>query len=234
MKLGIIGGFGGYATLGFFERILQTFESPSERSYPHIIMDNNFQMPSRTRALLTGGGRSEVVYAIANSMKLMLREHVDYIVMVCGTAHAFLPDVYQIVPEAEDKVLHMIHLLGAELQTNGIDKVLVLAAEGILFHKLYSKLFAKYQISCVEPDESSWPEIRSFIEMVKRNKYPVDAADKFLKFTEKYNIRDIVMGCTEFPVFIETVRKNSPKFHNYQFHDPLNVVLTQLKLMSLR
>lgn len=55
-SLGIIGGFGGYATLGFFQRILEAFASDSERNYPHIYMDNDFTMPSRTKALLEGGG----------------------------------------------------------------------------------------------------------------------------------------------------------------------------------
>lgn len=50
-KVGIIGGFGAYATLNFYKRLLEEFASESERNYPHIIMDNNFTMPSRTRAL---------------------------------------------------------------------------------------------------------------------------------------------------------------------------------------
>ena len=44
-KVGIIGGFGAYATLNFYKRLLEEFASESERNYPHIIMDNNFTMP---------------------------------------------------------------------------------------------------------------------------------------------------------------------------------------------
>lgn len=40
-KVGIIGGFGAYATLNFYKRLLEEFASESERNYPHIIMDNN-------------------------------------------------------------------------------------------------------------------------------------------------------------------------------------------------
>lgn len=37
-KLGLIGGFGGYAALDSFRRILEKFQIDTERSYPHIII----------------------------------------------------------------------------------------------------------------------------------------------------------------------------------------------------
>lgn len=55
-SIGIIGGFGVYATLGFYRNLLEVFTADSERNYPHIYMDNDFTMPSRTKALLEGGG----------------------------------------------------------------------------------------------------------------------------------------------------------------------------------
>lgn len=70
-KIGVIGGFGAYATLGFYRRILEEFASESERNYPHIIMDNNFTMPSRTRALLYGDDYELIVRSISNSLKNM-------------------------------------------------------------------------------------------------------------------------------------------------------------------
>lgn len=54
--IGIIGGFGAYATLDFYGRLLDSFIVESERDYPNMIIDNVYSMPSRTRALLTRGG----------------------------------------------------------------------------------------------------------------------------------------------------------------------------------
>ena len=232
MELGIIGGFGGFATLDFFGRLLSEFASETERSYPHIVMDNNFSMPSRTKALLTGEGYTEIVHALADSMRMMLREDVDFIVMVCGTAHAFLPDVYTIVPEAEPKVLHIIHLLGKEMQQERIRKVLVLAAEGVLRNGLYSGLLSGYGISCVEPEESAWGEIRNFIEMVKTNNYPQDAANRFVDFLGQYDAEDVVLGCTELPVLLREISGRCPGLSTYRFRDPLDTVLKKLKHMS--
>ena len=93
--VGIIGGFGAYATLDFYGRLLDSFAVESERDYPNMIIDNVFSMPSRTRALLTGEGQTEIVETIANSMKKMLDYDVDCMVMICGTAHYFLPYVHE-------------------------------------------------------------------------------------------------------------------------------------------
>lgn len=88
-RVGIIGGFGAYATLDFYGRLLDSFAVESERDYPNMIIDNVFSMPSRTRALLTREGQTEIVETISNSMKKMLDYDVDCMVMICGTAHYF-------------------------------------------------------------------------------------------------------------------------------------------------
>ena len=130
--VGIIGGFGAYATLDFYGRLLDSFAVESERDYPNMIIDNVFSMPSRTRALLTGEEQTEIVETIANSMKKMLDYDVDCMVMVCGTAHYFLPHVYEKLPEEKDKVINILEATGKHLAANNIDKVLILAAEGTL------------------------------------------------------------------------------------------------------
>lgn len=138
-KLGIVGGFGAYATLDFYRRILEKFASETERDYPHIIMDNNFTMPSRTKALLYGEDYDEVVYRIAESLKWMLERDVERIVLVCGTAHYFLPVVYKEVPAAQERVVDMIDVVGEILEEQKIKRCLVIAAEGALSKRLYSE-----------------------------------------------------------------------------------------------
>ena len=106
--VGIIGGFGAYATLDFYGRLLDSFAVESERDYPNMIIDNVFSMPSRTRALLTGEGQTEIVETIANSMKKMLDYDVDCMVMICGTAHYFLPYVHEKLPEGFQRAEYLL------------------------------------------------------------------------------------------------------------------------------
>ena len=175
-------------------------------------------MPSRTRALLTGGGHGEIVESILESMRKMLEYNVDCIVMVCGTAHYFLPYVYEKLPEAKDKVINILEATGKYLATNNIDKALILAAEGTLKQKLYSKSLAKYNIACIEPEEQYWEEIRYFIECVKQNKYDKELKDRFLHFLSRYDVGNIILGCTEFPVLLRHIYMDRKV---YDFYDPL-------------
>mgnify|MGYP006317254805 FL=1 len=221
-RVGIIGGFGAYATLDFYGRLLDSFAVESERDDPNMIIGNVFSMPSRTRALLTGEGQTEIVDSIANYMKKMLDYNVDCMVMVCGTANYFLPYVYEKLPEAKDKVIDILEATGKHLAANNIDKVLILAAEGTLKQKLYSRTLARYNIACIELEEQYWKEIRYFIECVKQNKYDNELKDRFLRFIGRYDVDNIILGCTEFPVLLRHINMDKGI---YNFYDPLTCAI---------
>ena len=224
-RVGIIGGFGAYATLDFYGRLLDSFAVESERDYPNMIIDNVFSMPSRTRALLTGEGQTEIVETIANSMKKMLDYDVDCMVMICGTAHYFLPYVHEKLPEAKDKVINILEATGKHLAANNIDKVLILAAEGTLKQKLYSRTLARYIIACIELEEQYWKEIRYFIECVKQNKYDNELKDRFLRFLDGYDVDNVILGCTEFPVLLRHIDMGEGTSN---FYDPLTYGIQEI------
>lgn len=224
-RIGIIGGFGAYATLDFYKRLLDSFEVTSERDYPDMIIDNVYSMPSRTRALLTGGGHEEIVAAITKSMKKMLDYDADCIVMVCGTAHYFLPYVYENLPKVQPRVINILDATGRQLWAKNVGKVLVLAAEGTLKQGLYAKTLAKYDIACIEPAETDWHIIRYFIECVKNDNYDDELNDKFFTFLAQYDIKNVILGCTEFPVLLKHVGDDR---RNYNFFDPLSYAIREI------
>lgn len=231
--IGLIGGFGAYATLNFYRRILEEFATESERNYPHIMMDNNFTMPSRTRALLYDEEYDVVVRKIADSMKKLIYAKADRIILVCGTAHYFLKDVYKIVPEAETKVMNIIDCLGKKLKENNIQEVLIIAAEGALLKQLYPNKLKEYGISCISPSEEDYAEIRYFIEGVKNDKISSgEYLERFKQFLDKFYIRNVVLGCTEFPVLINYERQSEGKTgidNDYIFWDPMEMIIEELK-----
>lgn len=170
-----------------------------------------------------------VVRMIAASMKKMEKLGADYIVMVCGTAHAFLPDVFKIVPEAEEKVLNIIEVLRDRLLMENVPKPLVIAAEGTLQQKIYPKYLAP--LSCVNPNEKYYDEIRYFIESVKRNSMNEVTFRRVILFLEEFACQDVVLGCTEFPILVDSIRKSqyAGKITSYRFWDPLELTIQKLK-----
>ncbi len=234
--VGLLGGFGGYATLDFYRRFLEIFSSDCERNYPHLVIDNDFTMPSRTRALLTDEGYDEIVEQICRSMDRLLNSYkADHIILVCGTAHYFLDDVYKKIPEAKEKVLDIINITGAELTSRNIENVFVLATEGTLKRQLYPRRLSKFGIKCKYPDESFYREIRFYIEAVKKNQYDDDLEERFLAFLNQFQERNIVLGCTEFPVLVHHLSQlqteNQKHWDRYEFFDPLEFAIEKLKRM---
>lgn len=228
-SIGIIGGFGAYATLGFYQNLLKAFASDSERNYPHIYMDNDFTMPSRTRALLYGDEYDEVVRMIATSMKKLEALGADYIVMVCGTAHAFLPEVYQIVPEAKEKVINIIDVLKEGMLSEAAPRTLIIAAEGTLKQKVYPEYLKP--LGCVNPEKRYYNEIRYFIESVKRNCADEETFQRFIAFLQEFECENVVLGCTEFPILIDAIRESRflERIAGYRFWDPLALTIQKLK-----
>lgn len=229
--VGVVGGFGAYATLEFYKKFLEAFASDNERNYPHIIFDNDFTMPSRTRAILFDEEYEKVVQMIASSVKKLLDLNCSYIVLVCGTAHIFLDEVYKILPESKGKIIDIINVTKNKLITDGVEKVLVVAAEGALLKKLYEvKLFP---IDCINPGKKNYSIIRDFIESVKKNDITSDIIEKWFGFLRGFDCRNVVLGCTEFPVlnnYILNEYSNVPSFYSdYVFFNPIDLTVTELK-----
>ena len=143
-----------------------------------------------------------------------------------------MPDVYRLVPEAEERVVHAIRLLGRELKAKGVENVLVIAAEGALKKHLYRDCLHEYDIAVSEPCAAEYQEIRRFIEYVKADAYPVDLAERFSAFLQKYEEKDVVLGCTEFPVLMRRLMEGNDApasdvclWRGRRFYDPLTVVI---------
>ncbi len=232
--IGLIGGFGGYATLNFYKRLLEVFNGESERDIPHIIIDNDFTMPSRTRSLLTGEAHSEIVEGICRSMELLLNGGADHIILVCGTAHFFLDDVYARIPEARAKVLDIIQITGEYICRRSDRNVFIMAAEGTLKQEMYPRYFAPQEISCIQPPEDDYPMIRYFLECVKQDKITEETCVRFFDFINKFDAQNVLLGCTELPVIVqspEMKRYNEKKgntLDKYNFIDPLEYVIKRL------
>lgn len=230
-SIGIIGGFGGYATVDFFRKILDAFKGESEREYPHIYMDNDFTMPSRTKALLYGDDYEIVVMRIADSISKMVKLGATYIVMPCGTAHAFLPDVFAgLDQDAASRVINIVDVLSEYMRDSEVQECLIIAAEGTLKHGLYSKTL--HTVKCLEPGTDRYPEIRYFMECVKRDAIDKETADRFIAFCDSFNLHDIVLGCTEFPVLVNCIGQMTGyegELGRFMFWDPLEFTVKKLK-----
>ena len=102
--IGVLGGMGTYATIHLFRQYAEVFPAEREWERPRIMIDNRCTMPSRVRAALYGEDREQLISEMSDSVSHLIKSGCDRILLACNTAHLFLSDLYDRVPEAKEKM----------------------------------------------------------------------------------------------------------------------------------
>ena len=203
MVIGIVGGMGSYATLHFFEQLLNATPAEKEWNRPRIIIDNRCTMPSRVRAILYEEERPLLVKQLADSISHLIQAGATHIVLACNTSHVFLEEVYKVVPEAKDRVVHIIHSVARAMRAKNVKSAGFIATEGTIMSGIFETICSTYDIALTPPAEDDFIELRNLIEAVKHNEITDDICRRFVailkKQAKKSCSNDIILGCTEFP-----------------------------------
>lgn len=240
-SIGIVGGSGSYATLDFFGRLLECFPAEKENERPRIIIDNNTPVPSRVRAILYGEHYQQVVEQLSGTVRYLMEGGADKIIFVCSTAHAFLPEVLERVPEARDRILSLMKCTAEAMSRENIKHAVVIGSEGTLNTGIYDKSLGEESgITVYKPVTEEYPELRTFIESIKQKEITDTVLKAYMDFcnrlVDRHDTQNIILGCTEFPILVKEIEKNSQLFREYskeyfqiRFWDPLECVLEFLK-----
>lgn len=222
--IGILGGMGSYATLGLFERVLEVFPAEKEWDRPRVIIDNRCTMPSRVRAILYGEKEDELVDALTDSVQFLINGGATHIILACNTSHVFLDKIYERIPDAKNKIVHIIDELAKVISGDGVKQVFLLASEGTIETKIYSKYFDKCGIKINYPDEKDFEKLRDFIEAVKQNKINDNVLDDFVSYINNLDDENVILGCTELPILYAKCKDRVTK----KVYDPLDAALQKM------
>ncbi len=222
MIIGILGGMGTYATIYAFRQFADMFRAEKEWERPRIIIDNRCTMPSRVRAFLFDENKSILIYEMMDSFHMLLKAGCDRIIVACNTAHIFLPEIYEKMPELKGKVLNLVDNCVKRIRDKQITKVFLVATEGTIESGIYQNALLSEGIVCMAPRQEEYNNIRKCIEAVKQNKY-TDADRKiFIELINRY--KDCVIACTELPILYEKYKDGIIS----TVYDPLYMGLSQI------
>lgn len=224
--IGILGGMGSYATLNFFKQILDAFPAEKEWDRPRIIIDNRCDMPSRVRAILYNENREKLIHEMSKSINMLVENGADYIISACNTSHVFLDEIYEYVPKAKEKLVHIIKESAKQINADGHKQVFLLATEGTIKTKIFSDFFKPYGIEIIYPDSSDFSILRNFIEAVKQNNITPEILEEFQTYINNAPSDVVILGCTELPVLYSNCRD---KIINKKIYDPLTCALSAIK-----
>ena len=220
--IGVIGGMGSYATADFFKRLIDSFPAEKELDRPRILIDNRCTMPSRVRAILYQEGVEELVDSLCDSVSHMIDAGVSRIVLVCNTSHYFLKDITERLPQSRDLFINIIEECANAFRQG--EKAELIASEGTIDSGIYRSVMKEHGVDLIEPDDSKYALIRSFIEAVKQNAIDGKIMDRFTEYIESSEADRIILGCTELPILYQECLKHG--FHTDKgIVDPLQCAI---------
>lgn len=227
--IGIVGGMGSFATCDFFRRLIEAFPAEKEWDRPRMVIDNNCTMPSRVRAIIFKEERPKLVELLTESVINLRNMGCTKIILACNTSHVFLHEIHELYERKTGRkdcnIMNMIDIIAVNLYYASIKKVALMATEGTMDSKIYDEYLSKYGIEVIAPKKEDYSEFRYLIECVKQNKVDNEAVDRFLLSAESLGCKDVILGCTEFPVFLRYLSR----MPNVNLHDPLEYLISHLK-----
>lgn len=185
-------------------------------------------MPSRVRAILYGEKEDELVEALTDSVRFLINGGATHIILACNTSHVFLDKIYEKIPDAKDKIVHIIDELAKAISEDGVKQVFLLASEGTIETKIYSKYFDRYGVEIDYPDEKDFEKLRDFIEAVKQNKIDNNVLGDFVSYINNLDDENVILGYTELPILYAKCKDKITK----KVYDPLDAALQKMVRMK--
>lgn len=195
--VGIIGGMGPLATADLFSKIILCTHADKDQDHLHVIIDNNTDIPDRTKAILLGG--EDPLEQMVLSAHRLQSAGADFLIMPCNTAHYFYG---RLKDQVYVPVLNMLEETGLYLRENGITCAGLLATDGTIRSGIYEKALAPYGISLLLPEPEEQEHVMHVIyDGIKAGNPDLDPTgfiSTCKKLMEK-GAQTLILGCTELP-----------------------------------
>ena len=147
MALGIVGGCGPAVGAYFYTRLIEMTDAREDGAHIDVLLAGRASTPDRTAALLYGG--ASPVPALCESVRALADGGADLLVLLCHTAHAYLPALRAATPVP---ILDMVDLTLRAASARGVRRLGVLCTEGTRAAALYETAADRYGITVVYPD----------------------------------------------------------------------------------
>lgn len=196
-------GFGGLTVL---KKVVERLPD-----YDYLYLGDNARTPY--------GGRSEaVVYEFTRqAVEFLFRQNCPLIIIACNTASATalrrIQQEYLPVHYPTRRVLGVVRpSVEAVVETTCCRKLGILATEGVVLSGSYRKEIEKMDPS-IEVFQQSCPLLVPIIEAGEQNWEGTDLiVARYLKelFDQEHAIDTLLLGCTHYPIVLETIQKHTP------------------------
>lgn len=209
--IGILGGMGPLATADLYTKIIQATPASADQEHIPVVIYADPRVPDRTQALV-GRGEDPTPWLIHGARQLE-RIGVDFIVIPCNTAHAFLADIQ---PEVRTTILSMIDAAADEIVERYPDARVVglLATNGTINSEMYQRALHARGLDTIVPDTGLQRScVMGAIGAVKAGRIEQSSTDLLARAGQSLVDRGahvVLAACTEIPVVLQQRHINVP------------------------
>ena len=195
--IGVIGGMGTLATLHWFRLVTQLMGPVPEHQHVHLVIDNNPDMPDRTKSV-TGKGESCEPIIIASAIALE-RFGATHLVMPCNVAHAYADAIRASVSIPFISIIEESAKEAAAI-TNAGASLGLLMVDGCLQAGLYQQALKAIDRVPRVPSDKGQAEVMNLIYLLKSGENPSVVRHDLKRVTARLiedGVEALIIGCTE-------------------------------------
>ncbi|KIX13456.1 aspartate/glutamate racemase family protein [Dethiosulfatarculus sandiegensis] len=199
--IGILGGMGPEASADCYAKIIKCTPAAKDQDHLRIVIESNPTVPDRTEAILAGG--ESPVPVMLKGCRVLEKAGVDFIIIVCNTAHYFLD---RLEPELSIPILSILDVVAEAVKQAGLKKVGLLATQGTIDAEIYQSKLFDYGIETLVPDKEHEELVMAAIRSIKaaptaeQRKEATMRLKDAAKYLLKQGAQGIIGGCTEIPL----------------------------------
>lgn len=203
--IGILGGMGPYATVSFYQTILNNTLAKKDWDHLHVVIDSNPHIPSRSRHYLYG--ESSPVSGMIDSCRRLEAYPVDFIVIPCNSASFFLPEV---LGSVNIPILNIVEITVNTLTEKFTHGCTFAIFGGIITYDqhTYEPFLRKNGFSYFHHSLDLQRDVEKLIEKIKindsQNTISADFNALVLRVCHECPVSGVILGCTEFGLISNT------------------------------
>lgn len=197
--IGILGGMGPYATVSFYQNILNNTSAKKDWDHLHVVIDSNPHIPSRSRHYLYG--ETSPVFGMIDSCRRLETYPVDFIVIPCNSAAFYLPEVQKHI---NIPILNIMEITVNALTGRFTSGCSFAVFGGIITYdqQTYKPFLQKNGFSYFHHSLAIQRGVENLIEKIKINDPQDEITNDFNAFVHsvccEHPVSGVILGCTEF------------------------------------
>ena len=201
--VGIIGGMGPAATVGFMSQILQVTPASTDQDHVRTVVENNPRIPSR-QAAMRGEGESPgpAIASIAARLEAM---GAEFLVMPCNLAHAWQSDIEAAISVPFISIVE--ESVRSALDRSGdYSAVGLMTTPGCFTAGLYQQALATAGRPVITQTPDELAEAMTFVEQIKGGNRSREVASGLRVLADKLigrGAKVLIAACTEFPLVLD-------------------------------